>query len=206
MSYEENEVYFDPLQVLYDVLNQSIPDINEVRRELSSERERRWIFPTLPEENDNNYPRIALVAGQIQSEEFGGGRIVSEVRQLNNTMTSEVYGTVMTLPITIAAFTRKETEHEVVFADKSTRTLRNRAQAAWLGGRIAKELERNRDKFLEKDIDIFVKRVSGAYEDNNFLWASNVEIELVFKNLWNVDIRNEDVIQEISLSVAVGGD
>ena len=199
----ENEIYFDPMQVVYDLLNSKVLDINEKRRELPRETEKRWIFPTLPEEDDENYPRVSIIPGRLRFEEFGADQIIGVVKDQNGNTISEVYGDIIIMPITITVFTKKKTAHQVVFADGSKRTLQNSAQSAFLQGRIQKILKSNRKNFIESDMDVTIGELEQGYEDNEFLFAADIDCEITMKNIWTSEVREGHTIQIINVNTAL---
>jgi len=104
----ETNIYFDPLRLLKSVIETNVLDINAIRRARSDESKREWIFPTTPDADDENYPRLALVQGQMTQEEFGAGRIICRVRDANGDIRSEMFGTIATVPITVGVFVKKK--------------------------------------------------------------------------------------------------
>ncbi len=199
----ERNVYFDPLQVVYDIISQNVLDPNPDRRERTSEGERKWIFPTTPEANDENYPRIAIIHGRVSFEEWTAGQFLEYEIDKPQKLVRAINTTIARIPVTVAVFCKK-TRHkalEVVDYNGDKRYVENSAQAAWLVDKIQHELLKNRIKFIEKDIDIVVKDAEASYEDNDFLWAGDIACELIMKNIWTEDIPQ--IIANIGLSLTV---
>lgn len=203
LVHKERNVYFDPLQIVYDVIRSNVLDPNPERRERSSEDERRWIFPTTPESNDENYPRIAIIHGRATVEEWTAGQFVEYIKDPAQKLVREVNSNIVRIPVTIGVFTKK-TRHksfEVTDYDGTKRYVENSAQVVWLLDRIQNALHRNRRAFIDKDTDIEIKDMEGAYEDNDFLWAGDIQMDIVIKNVWTNDIPN--IIENIGLNLTV---
>jgi len=181
-----NNIYFEALQVLYDVLNQNIADPNSIRASKDTAREKQWIFPTFPEANDEWYPRLAIIHGQIRFEDWTPNRFWGWTTDSSGNVTGEAYSNFAILPIRVGAFTKK-TRHkglEVQDWNQEKRFVENSAQVAWLLDRIQKTLLMNREKFTEKGMDFDILTVEGIYEDLDFLWAGSVNIEVIMNNTW----------------------
>lgn len=181
-----NNIYFEALQVVYDILNQNIADPNSIRASKDTAREKQWIFPTYPEANDEWYPRLAIIHGQMRFEEWTPFRFYDWVTDDLGNITGEAFSNFVILPIRIGAFTKK-TRHkslEVQDWNQEKRFVENSAQVAWLLDRIQKTLLMHRDKFIEKGMDFDILTVEGIYEDLDFLWAGSVNIEVIMNNTW----------------------
>ena len=200
-----NHLSFEPMQVLYNLINTNIQDINADRIATSGQ----WIFPTVPESNDENYPRVALINRNIRFEEYGAGRFIEYER---NATTGDaehmVFGKVAILPITIAVFVKKKQRHEVEYYDGTTHPLTNTKQADYLGEKIEKYLEMLRETyFIPQKMDIKILGMSRSYADNDFLIGKNIDIELSLFDAWEYDFTdagyNEGIIHNINLTINI---
>src|SRR3990172_9808171 len=199
----ERNIYFAPLQILHDVIFNNVPDPNKLRAEQENPKDKKWIFPTTPEANDENYPRIALIHGRIRFEKWGADRLVTQVIDVPNKLVREIYADVAVLPVTVGIFCKKTTHKslEVKDWDNTTRWVENSAQVAYLLDKVQNEIKRHREEFILKDIDFEILNAEGAYEDNEFLWAGNIDIELYMKNIWTVEYKK--IIETISFDFTV---
>lgn len=198
---KQNNTYFEPLQVVYDVINQNVLDPNKERSLSVKQSERRWVFPTMPEANDENYPRIAVIHGKPVISESQAGQLLET--QFVPNMVKDIYSNIVVIPVTIGVFTKK-TSHkalEVNDYDGTKRFVENSAQVAYLLDRVQKALHSHRRDFIDKDMDIKIIDFEGAYQDNDFLWAGNINMEIVINNMWVDDITK--IIDFINLNITV---
>lgn len=185
---EKNHIYFEPMQVLFDTLDTNITDINAVRAARPTATGRQWIFPTEPEANDEDYPRIALIAEDVRWEEYGPRRLIEQVRGVGNVLEKERFGKVAVLPITIIVFVKRKQRHEVTLYDGSTKTIQNTKQADFLGSLISKVLmERRELDFIPLQMDIDVLASSRTYVNNEWSWGKQVDIEITMFDVWEID-------------------
>jgi len=196
-----DNVFFKPMQFLYDLINTNIQDPNKERRESTNPKDRQWIFPNLPEANDENYPRIALIAGSIRFEEYGAGRFIETVTDSNGKWVSETRGMVAVLPFTIGVFVKKKQTHKVEDNDKTLVDMQNTKLADYIGYRLARIMMSKRPEAIAKNMDLFLRDVTGTYEDNEFLYAKNIDVEFLIWFAEEETFDPDDVIRQISLSL-----
>lgn len=196
LLYDQNNVYFDPLQVLYDLINANVEDPNSERLSRPTEKDRKWIFPTFPEANDENYPRIAIVHGSITFDEWTPFQFDNFVTNPDGIVTKEVFSNLVTIPVTIGVFTKKTRfkPFEVADYDGTKRWVGNSALVAYLMDRVQKAIHANRNLFIEKDMDIYIVNMEGVYEDLDFLWAGSINVEIIAKNRWTSNIAPGNII------------
>lgn len=211
-----NNIFFDPLQLIYDVLNQNIKDPNTVRASLPTEGQRRWIFPSYPEANDENYPRIAVLFGTPRHNYWTPYNFYDWGTDPSGNINREVFSNLITLPVMIGVFTKK-TRHkplEVVDYDGTRRWVENSAQVAFLLNQVQKEIFRHRDRFIAKEMDFTMTGIEAVYEDSDFLWAGHINLELLFHNIWygtsgsgsDGEFTSGDLIATITKTVTVDMD
>ena len=101
MNLNEENLFSGPLNVLYSVLNSKVDDVNTQRSSSTNPRAKQWIFPTLPESEDQQFPKLALISGDANPEPYGAGEMIAEEED------RDVLGTIMVLPITVGVFIRR---------------------------------------------------------------------------------------------------
>ena len=196
----QTNIFFEPMNELFTLLNANVQDINSQRATNPDLKARQWVFPTTPEANDENYPRIALIPEAIKFEEFGAGRwLQTDVR--NNSVVREKFGRVATVPITIGVFCKKGQKHKVVYFDDTTHQIQNSKQSDYLGYLVSNVIEKFRNNFISKNMDIKTTGISTSYEDNDFLWAKNIDIEILIYDVWQTDYSDGDLIKHISMNL-----
>lgn len=196
---KQQNVYFEPLQVLFDVINSHVPDPYQERATRPTAREKRWIFPNTPEANDENYPRIALLHGNLTFEEWTAGQFLESQKNVGGGI-SEVNTNLAVLPIVVGVFAKKTSHRglDVTDYDGTERYVENSMLVTHLLDKIQKEIHAHRTDFIDKDMEISILNMDGPYEDNDFLWAGNINMEVRMKNIWTEDISVEKVIASLS--------
>jgi len=102
-----------------------------------------------------------------------------------------VFGKIAILPITIAIFVKRKQLHEVTYVDGTTHNIRNSKQADYLGELIQKSFEMYRnDYFISQKVDFRNIRVSRSYDDNDYLIAKNIDLELIMYDGWEYDFTD----------------
>jgi len=203
-----NHLSFQPMQQLYNLINEKVIDINADRRNQTDPRKRQWIFPSYPEANDENYPRVALINENIRFEEYGSGRIVEYEKDILGNTDAMLFSKVATLPITIGVFVKKKQRHEVSYYDASVHTIQNTKQADFLGEEIEKAIEIWRELyFIPYNMDIKITGISRTYDDNDFLIAKNIDIEITMMDEWELNFQDPscpyDLIRQINTNLNI---
>jgi len=199
----QRNVNFRPLEILHKVIFDNVRDPNVVRSSKPTPRERNWIFPDTPEANDENYPRIAIIQGKPRIEEWTAGQHLKDEIDTSKKLVREINSNLITIPVTIGIFTKK-TKHQALEVDEydgTKRFVENKAQVAYLLDRIQKEIHIHRIDFINEDIDMKILDIEGAYEDNDFLWAGHISMEIWMDNIWTRDI--DKIINNIDLTIDV---
>jgi hypothetical protein len=196
-------VFFKPMQFLYDTINSGISDPNQERANQVDPQSRQWIFPTTPEAIDENYPRVALIAGNMRFEEYGAGRFIETVTDQSGNWQSETRGVIAVLPVTIGVFVKKKQFFRVEDIDGSISTMQNTKLSDYIGYRIANLMVTARNAAIAKNMELKVSNITSSYEDNEFLYAKNVEIELMMFMAAETKFGDAGLIKHIDLSVTV---
>lgn len=203
-----NHLSFAPMQQLYNLISNSVTDINSARLAKSTARERQWIYPSTPESNDENYPRIAIINEDIRFEEYGSGQFSGYEKNISGDVEHMVFTKVAILPVTIGVFVKRKQRHAVPYYDGTNHTIQNTKQSDYLGEKIAKYIEMLRSQyFIPYNMDIKVTGVTRSYDDNDFLIAKNINAEIVMMDEWEIDLTDPastiDVIKNINLNIDV---
>ncbi len=205
IAVQDDILQYKPMQVLHDLINDNIQDINAIRASQISFKARRWIFGELPESNDKNYPRVALLEGNITFQEWGAGQYYcSEVQGtgINKQVLRDHFAVVATFPITIGVFVKKDQRHEIEFSNGERHTVQNGKQVDYLSSKIAGLLHSNRDKFIEKNLDIRILSMPRSYQNNNWSWATNIECEIdVVFIIKTQNYSEAELIKQIDLTI-----
>lgn len=201
-----NHASFMPMQALYDLINTKVQDINSVRASKPTSKEKRWIYAQEPREKDAMYPRIALLNGNIDYEEYGAGTYISTQKDILGNTEKIFYGKVAKLPITISLFVKKMQMHTVTNYNNTTSNLKNGKQADFLGEKIAKYLEMYRSEyFIANNMDIKVTRITRSFDDNDFLIAKNIYCEITMTDEYAYDFTDPSstvsMINHIDLNI-----
>ena len=202
-----NHLSFAPMQQLYNLISERVTDINAARSAKSTSRERQWIYPSTPESNDENYPRVAIINEQVRFEEYGAGQYSHMERSLGQAE-HMVFTKVAIMPVTLTVFVKRKQRHEVSYYDGTTHTIQNTKQSDFLGEKIAKFLEMYRQQyFIPNNMDIKIIGMSRSYDDNDFLIAKNIDCEIVMMDEWEIDLTDPSstigIIQNINLTIDV---
>ena len=204
--YQEN-VFFKPMQFLYELLNANVKDVNEARSTAPDPHDRQWIFPDVPEANDENYPRIALVPGTITIEEYGAGRYIETVTDdLTGAWKSETRGVIASIPMTIGIFVKKKQRFSVDLLNGNTTIMQNTKLSDYIGYQIIELLIKKRSEFITKQMDLSDISSSQSYEDGQFWYAKEVTFTM---NLWMAIQEYFDpasLIAQIDLTFNVAND
>jgi len=202
-NYVQNNVFFDPMQVMYKVLTDTVIDVNKVRSIKETARERQWIFATTPESNDDMYPRLALIPGTVTFETYGAG---NNLEQVDNGLTGndrralrDHYGKIAIVPMTIGVFVRKKQKYEVSYYNGEIHKIQNSKASDWIGNEVAKQIQINRNEFIKAGIDVAINSISTSYEDNEFLWAKNIEVTITVMDVWTRHYSEADLIKIINV-------
>lgn len=200
-NYTNNNVFFDAFKIIRDIVHNNISDINNYRASLTDSKAKQWIFPSVPEKNDDMYPRVAILHSDASEEDYGAGHFVTN-KYSGSVLTDTVYGSLITLPVVIAIFCKKEQRHQVTYlSDGTTHNIKNGKQADFMINKIAKELQLNRSEFITKNMDYKLGNITLSYEDNDFLWAAHMTIEVYAMNNWLESHNPDDLIDTIITSV-----
>ena len=200
MVITNNVVYVQPLQVLKDVIFNNVTDINSNRSSQSQAADRAWIFPTTPDENDERYPRLAIIPNRPTFDEHGAFRIFKKEYSLGK-VNNYVYGNFVVIPVTIGVFVKKKQTWPIIDYDGSTKYTQNSLQVAYLLDRIQKMLNAKRSVFIANELDFKITGMTFAYEDNEFLWAGEISIEILVKNYWTETPDPTKIINQFVLSL-----
>ena len=203
-----NHLSFAPMQQLYNLISTNVTDINLIRAAKPTAKEKQWIYPSTPEANDENYPRIAIMNQDVKFEEYGAGQFSGYERNLSGDVEHIVFTKVAVLPITIGVFCKRKQRHSVTYYDGTTHTIQNTKQSDFLGEKIAKFLEMYRQQyFIPNNMDIKIIGMSRSYDDNDFLIAKNIDCEIVMMDEWEIDLTDPSstigIIQNINLTIDV---
>jgi hypothetical protein len=202
-----NNLSFSPMQQLYALINEKVQDINASRRVQTTSRKKQWIYPSTPNANDENYPRIALIDDSIKLEDYGSGQYIRTEYTAGNA-DRMIFGRVAILPVTIGVFVKKKQPHEIELYDTTTKVLQGKMQSDFVGDKIAKLVEAWRSTyFIPYNMDIKVISVSGSYDNNTFSYAKNIEVEIVMMDEWEYDFTDqgydEGIIANIDTTIVI---
>lgn len=195
---EQKNIFFEPMQELYSLIDDNINDINEERASRPTAKERQWIYPTTPEANDENYPRIALIPETVRFEEYGAGRYLQTDYTSTGDVKRDKYGRLAIVPMTIGVFCKKGQKHNAVYFDGTVHTIQNSKQSDFLGYLVANMIEKNRENFIKKNMDIKIINISTSYEDNDYLWAKSISIEIEVWDVWQTEYSDGELIRVIN--------
>lgn len=199
-----NHLSFAPMKVLRDLIVDNVTDINATRRAVGGQ----WIFPTVPEANDENYPRVAIINRSVSESEYGAGRYMEMERDGSGNAEKMIFGKVAILPMSVIVFVKKKQRHEVEYFDGTTHILTNTKQADYLGEKIAKEIEINRQKyFIANNMDIAITGMSRSYDDGGFLIAKTINVEIESFDKWGFDFTDpaydEGIIADYEVNATI---
>jgi len=210
IDYTTKNIYFEPLNLIYDILNKYVPDINDVRLNRDKEGQRKWIFPSYPESNDENYPRIAVMQGRAYHVDWTPLQLETTILNVNDQTFYDVYSNLVTLPVTIGIFVKKTKDKafQVTDYDGTRRYVQNGAQVLWLMDRAMKAILAHRSVFIQKGIDMTIIDQDAPFEDNDFLWAGMISLELVYLNRWTTEFFDGGTAGDNTLisTADLGGD
>lgn len=203
-----NHDTFTPMQTLYNLINTTVQDINSIRANKTTTKERQWIYPEEPLSNDELYPRIALKIGTLRFEEFGSGQYINTTYNISNQATSVNYAKVAILPVTVVVFIKKNQSHTVEYYNGTSHKLKNSKQADYLGFKIAKYLEMYRPEyFIPENMEIKITDVSPTYNNNDYTIAKNITTEISLLSEWKIDLTDPastvGIIENINLEIDV---
>jgi hypothetical protein len=201
--YQQN-VFFKPMQFLYDLLSTNIPDPNQDRSSQVNPKARQWLFPEVPEANDENYPRIAIIPGQVTLQEYGAGRYIETVTDGNGDWVSETRGVIASIPVTIGVFVKKKQVHNVEELDGAIVAMQNKKLADYLAYEVLRVLVGKRPSFIKENMDVQEITATEAYEDNQFLYAADVTFTLVEWLAIEERFDPASLIRQIDLTIDAG--
>lgn len=200
---EVENVFFKPMQFLHDLINSNVADVNFARRTSSNPKDHQWIFPEIPEANDEMYPRIALIPGNLTFEEYGAGRFIETVTDVNNDWIGETRGVIAVLPVTIGIFVKKKQVHSVTLLNNSVQDMQNKKLSDFMGYQLVQLMTTKRNDFIEKNMEPFDVNSSESYEDGQFWYAKEVTLTI---KMWMASQEKFDadrLIRQIDLSVTL---
>jgi len=192
----------NPLNKLYYILDSiinTIPDINYRRANEVDTKDRRWVFPTYPEKNDENYPRASITFNRISVSEYGAGQYVQQIEDVNDEVIKEQFGQYLTVDVSTSIFVKKDQGHTVVYDDGSTHLIKNENQCDYMSYKILNAIRQNRYKFIEQNFDIIGElNITPAYDDNHFLFAATVDFKVITLSVWNINYPIGSTIEIIN--------
>ena len=200
---ETNTIFYRPLQELFNVINDNVPDINSTRASKTDARGKQWIFPTLPAAIDQNYPRIAIISDDVTFEEYGAGDFIETIKDGSGNVIREIFGNLATIPITITAFVRRNRPEQITNYDGSNETAQNEKVASWLIDRVQKTIFQNQDFLKAKDLRTRVLSISSSYNDSEYLIGKNLDIEIEIPNVFTEEVDGNSIIKKIDFTVDV---
>ena len=182
--------YFKIFNIFDKFITNNIIDINSIRANKSTPKERRWIYPGYPEKNDENYPRIAIKFGTPSFEDVGANNFIEETID-NSTIVKSNYGFLMNTNVTLFVFIKKDQVHNVAYYDGSQHPTKNEKQIDFLTGNIITELKSKYNDFVNAGLTLG-KDISSisTYEENDFLFAAEIEIPV------QIMVSNEECYSE----------
>jgi len=195
-----NNPFIRGYNILEHVIRTQVDDINPVRKELPTSKERQWIFPYTPEDLTLHYPRIAIVLDSVTYSEFGSGQHAGYQTEPTTGEVSDVLMNYITLHLTIGVFTKKKQKFEVILPGKTDKQLASGTLLNfYLFGEVQKAILKNRDYFYQNDVDDFnITGVSPAYNDTEVLIASDLTMNLMLPNVWDKTYTTGELIAEIN--------
>ena len=132
--------YFKIFNIFDKFITNNIIDINSIRANKSTPKERRWIYPGYPEKNDENYPRIAIKFGTPSFEDVGANNFIEETID-NSTIIKSNYGFLMNTKVTLFIFIKKDQVHNVAYYDGTKHPTKNKKQSDFLTWNISKTFD-----------------------------------------------------------------
>jgi len=194
----------NPLEILYKLLSDiiiKVPDINIERSNEVDIKKRNFIFPSFPEVNDDNYPRVAITFINVTPIAVGAGRYFEDEIDNNDNTIATVYGRYIKIDISVAAFVKKDQIHKIVNYAGHNSYAKNQRQADWLADRISKEIEKNYDYLIKNYFTIDNEiTTTPAYEDNHFLFVSDVKFTVITPDIWKTKYSEGSLIQTININ------
>jgi len=200
---KQNNIFFDPINLLYKVINDNVNDPNKLRADSENYKEKQCIFPTTPESNDENYPRIALISEDVRFETYGGSNYIEDIENgltgSDRRVLRTHYGKVAIIPFTIGVFVKKKEKYSVEYYDGTVHNIQNTKLSDYIGNQIAKVLQLNRRTFIDNNMDIRILSISSSYDNNSFTWAKNIRIEIELFDVWTKNYSDADIIKIIDI-------
>lgn len=188
-------IYYEAIKNIADFLNSNVEDINATRKALLTVNERQWIFPDKPSDKTQYFPKLALKPESSTIEEIGADKF------LNEGDTSENRAVNVILPLTIYCFVKRNDKHIIKDYDNVENNVKNSRQADFLADRIFTKLSSGEAYayFSEKKIQLKVLGLEAAYIDSDFLYASEISVEL--KMLKILKSNYTDYIEDLQYGI-----
>lgn len=205
MTSINNNPFIDVYNTIEYVLRTYVTDINAVRSALPTAIEKQWIFPYTPESLTLYYPRIAIILNSVSYSEFSAGQFYGYDTELDGSITESKANYVI-MNLTIGVFTKKKDKHLVTLpGGSSAKSIAGSLLNFYMLGEVQKALLNNRSYFLQNGVeDIEITGITPTYNDNEILFASNINLTVVMPNIWGTVYTTDDLIKVINIYYWIG--
>ena len=183
---------FDVYEVVGSLLNNNIEDIRLDRKGS------RWIFPTFSN-NDVNYPNITLNVESVNYVEDSAGNYLYE--EMGSDGIYRVYRyKIATAPLLLTVLTGKEDGYTVNINSENA-YLKNKPLNIYLLEKVKSVIRTKRKDLLKYFRDINVRSLEMPFDNNKRSYASILNIEVKFREIWVDEYEEGTIINSYTLGV-----
>jgi len=188
--------------LLRNIIQDEVIDPNTIRATSDSIQERNWIFPENPESNDERYPRGTIKFSTLNTTPYSANDFVSEITDTDAAYKGDLKGRLLTIPVVIGIFVKRGQGYKLTLNDNSIVTMKNQLLNDHLTLVVKNALLKNRDLLIAKRFEIVENiTVVPSYDNSEFLFAGNVEFNVVTLDLWDDTITDGSLIAEYVVSM-----
>jgi len=193
MTYEIE--YFNVIEELGNILDSNITDIKAGRT--------KWIFPTYPNAT-SVLPQITIKIDAIDYSSQGAGDVLYE-EQVSTTLFKTYYSKMASAAITVYV-TSAKLETFTVTSGGTDLFLNNQPLNMFLINEVKNVILRKRESFLAKFENVKLTTVNPSYENNKYSWASEVKINIKYKDTWVDEFVDGELIDSYTCNIQIIGE
>lgn len=159
----------------------------------------KWVFPTFPEK-DSNLPQVTVKLLSPQFEDDSAGSFLTEDTSDGY---KEYYYKKATVPVNLYIITGKKQSY-TVGTGADALYLTNQPLNIYITNQIKELLWReqeNKSTFQDTFERVKVLGIDPTFRDTEHSWASEIQCEIKYKDVWVKEYENDELVASYSLTV-----
>ena len=162
----------------------------------------KWVFPTFST-NDSNLPQVTVKMLPPVYEDDSADSFLYEEVSTGTIKYKEYYYKKATVPVNLYILTGKQQSYTVGVGVDAL-YLTNQPLNIYLTEQIKNLLwkeQENKDTFQDEFERVRVLGIDPAFRDDENTWASEIQLEVKYKDVWVKEYDEDGIVNEYSLTI-----